>query len=81
MPTSCKFVVFQIHNLSLTSNSCNWLGNKAWTEALQWPGKKSYNAAEYKDLKSSIDGSNIGSVKSANNLTFIRRMFESISRS
>jgi len=77
MPTSCKFPVFsRSYYPSLTSNSCNWLGNKAWTEALQWPGKKSYNAAEYKDLKSSIDGSNIGSVKSANNLTFIRRKFD-----
>jgi carboxypeptidase C (cathepsin A) len=78
MPTSCKLQFIADLSLpSLTLNSCNWLGNKAWTEALQWPGKVSYNAAEYKDLISSIDGSNIGSVKSANNLTFIRRKFYS----
>jgi len=24
---------------------CNWLGNKAWSLALEWPGKASFNAA------------------------------------
>lgn len=24
---------------------CNWLGNKAWTLALEWPGKNGFNAA------------------------------------
>jgi cathepsin A (carboxypeptidase C) len=51
---------------------CNWLGNKAWTEALEWPGKKAYNAAPYTDLVSHIDGNTTGSVKSASNLTYIR---------
>ena len=23
---------------------CNWLGNKAWTEALEWPGQKEFAA-------------------------------------
>ncbi|KIW04838.1 uncharacterized protein PV09_04020 [Verruconis gallopava] len=52
---------------------CNWLGNKAWTEALEWPGKKAYGKASYDDLFLSSDKkTKIGSVKSAGNFTFIR---------
>jgi cathepsin A (carboxypeptidase C) len=51
---------------------CNWLGNRAWAEALEWPGQKAYNAAKTKDLKLSDDGSSIGSVKSSGNFTFMR---------
>lgn len=25
---------------------CNWIGNKAWTQSLQWTGKRSFNAEE-----------------------------------
>jgi len=25
---------------------CNWMGNQAWTEALEWSGKKLYNEAD-----------------------------------
>ncbi|KXJ97469.1 Alpha/Beta hydrolase protein [Microdochium bolleyi] len=49
---------------------CNWLGNKAWTEALEWPGKKDYNAAKLKDL--TVDGDKYGQVKSSGNFTFMR---------
>ncbi|KAK1139932.1 hypothetical protein N8T08_011009 [Aspergillus melleus] len=30
---------------------CNWLGNKAWTEVLEWPGQAKYASATLKDLK------------------------------
>lgn len=29
---------------------CNWLGNVAWTEALEWSGQKAYNAASIRNL-------------------------------
>ncbi|KAI9810728.1 MAG: hypothetical protein M1827_006066 [Pycnora praestabilis] len=49
---------------------CNWLGNKAWTEALEWPGQKAYNKESLGDLK--LDGDKYGEVKSSSNFTFIR---------
>lgn len=51
---------------------CNWLGNRAWTEALPWPGQKAYNKVEIEDLKLGGDGKKIGEVKSSGNLTFMR---------
>ncbi|KAF9728365.1 hypothetical protein PMIN02_008330 [Paraphaeosphaeria minitans] len=51
---------------------CNWLGNKAWTEALEWPGQKDYVKAEFKDLKLGGDGKKTGQVKSSGNFTFMR---------
>ncbi|KAK5948908.1 hypothetical protein OHC33_009994 [Knufia fluminis] len=53
---------------------CNWLGNQAWSEALDWPGHKDFAKAEMKDLR--IDGEKsgrkIGEVKSHGNFTFMR---------
>ncbi|KAK5081985.1 hypothetical protein LTR05_007127 [Lithohypha guttulata] len=53
---------------------CNWLGNKAWSEALDWPGHKEFKAAKMEDLR--IDGEKsgrkIGEVKSHGNFTFMR---------
>ena len=51
---------------------CNWLGNQGWTEALPWPGKKSFNKAGLEDLKLGGDGEKVGEVKSSGNLTFMR---------
>jgi cathepsin A (carboxypeptidase C) len=51
---------------------CNWLGNKAWTEALEWPGQKDYKSAKTKDLLLGGDGKKIGEVKSSGNFTFMR---------
>jgi cathepsin A (carboxypeptidase C) len=51
---------------------CNWLGNLAWTNALEWPGHKDYKKAPLDDLKLLSDDSKIGSVKSSGNLTFMR---------
>ena len=51
---------------------CNWLGNQAWTEALEWPGQKAYNEVALEDLKLGGDGRKIGEVKNNGNLTFMR---------
>jgi len=53
---------------------CNWLGNKAWSEALDWPGHKDFAKAEMKDLRidGEKDGRKIGEVKSHGNFTFMR---------
>lgn len=51
---------------------CNWLGNRAWAEALEWPGKKAYNDVKLEDLKLDGDGRKIGQVKSSGNFTFMR---------
>ena len=57
---------------------CNWLGNQAWAEALDWPGKKAYNDAKLHDLTLSAAydehaaGTKTGQVKSAANFTYIR---------
>ncbi|KAJ5998353.1 hypothetical protein N7451_006163 [Penicillium sp. IBT 35674x] len=54
---------------------CNWLGNKAWTEALEWPGQKAYAGLELEDLVIEDNvhkGKKIGQVKSHGNFTFMR---------
>lgn len=54
---------------------CNWLGNKAWADGLEWSGHKDYEAATMEELKIA-DGDNkgeeIGQVKSSGNFTFMR---------
>ncbi|PGH03143.1 hypothetical protein AJ80_08738 [Polytolypa hystricis UAMH7299] len=57
---------------------CNWLGNKAWAEALQWPGQAKFAAAAMEDLKivdNKSKDKKIGEVKSEGNFTFMR-LFE-----
>lgn len=51
---------------------CNWLGNLAWTVALEWPGQKAYGKAPIEDFKLLDDGTKIGSIKTSGNLTFVR---------
>jgi len=60
---------------------CNWLGNLAWTNALDWPGKSDFGKATTKNLTLSTKtadmfninkGESYGDFKSANNFTFIR---------
>jgi len=51
---------------------CNWLGNKAWTEALEWKGHAEYKKAEMKDFKIDGDGKKVGEVKSSGNFTFMK---------
>lgn len=53
---------------------CNWLGNRAWADALDYPGHKEFKAASTKDLRidDSKKGRKIGDVKSHGNFTFMR---------
>lgn len=58
---------------------CNWLGNHAWTEALEWPGQKAFRSVPLGDLALTADyspalrqGTKIGQVKSSGNFTFMR---------
>ncbi|RQM08201.1 hypothetical protein DH86_00000648, partial [Scytalidium sp. 3C] len=48
---------------------CNYLGNQAWTEALEWPGKSAFNKAKIVDMTLD-DGHKYGKTKSSGNLTF-----------
>lgn len=49
---------------------CNWLGQVAWTEALQWSGAANYKAANMHPW--TVNGQGAGEAKSANGLTFLR---------
>lgn len=49
---------------------CNWLGQVAWTNALEWSGKANFNAAQSHTW--TAGGQNAGEAKSANGLTFLR---------
>ena len=49
---------------------CNWLGNHAWTEKLEWSGKNDYNKVELGPF--TLDDKKVGEVKSSGNLTFLR---------
>jgi cathepsin A (carboxypeptidase C) len=55
---------------------CNWLGNKAWTLALDWPGNEAFNAAADKAwyAPKSAEGApeHAGDLKSAKGLSFLR---------
>ena len=51
---------------------CNFLGNRGWTEALEWGGKKAFNKADLEELElGGKGGDKIGNVKSSGNLTFL----------
>jgi len=49
---------------------CNWLGNKAWTMELDWPGKADYNKATDKEWRAA--GENAGKIRSFGGLTFLQ---------
>ncbi|CEJ90372.1 hypothetical protein VHEMI06161 [[Torrubiella] hemipterigena] len=49
---------------------CNWLGNRAWVEQLEWNGQAKY--AKAKTSKLTVDGSDYGNVRSAQNFTFMQ---------
>lgn len=53
---------------------CNWLGNQAWTEALEWPGQKAFNRAEKKGMFVGGDSETkeYGMMKSSGNFSFLR---------
>jgi len=49
---------------------CNWLGNRAWTNALEWPGQDGFVSAKTKTLK--VGGEKYGNVKTYGNFTFMQ---------
>lgn len=52
---------------------CNWLGNRAWTNALQWPGQTAFKGAQTKNLVSKTDGGDAyGTIQNAKGLAFAR---------
>ena len=49
---------------------CNWLGNHAWTNALEWHGKKGFT---HETLSPYMMGSKeVGQIQSSGNFTFLR---------
>ncbi|KAG7837048.1 hypothetical protein KL943_001087 [Ogataea angusta] len=51
---------------------CNWLGNLAWTEALDWKESASYQKAEFKNWYTEFEGLPAGEIKTNGRLTFAR---------
>ncbi|KAJ1949734.1 hypothetical protein FBU59_001011 [Linderina macrospora] len=49
---------------------CNWYGNKAWSEALEWSGKGGFQAE--KDADWVVDGKAAGEARSYKNFSFLR---------
>jgi cathepsin A (carboxypeptidase C) len=51
---------------------CNWLGNKKWTLALEWPNKDAFNAAEDKPYMLSDDKTQFGRIREASGFSFVQ---------
>lgn len=49
---------------------CNWLGNRAWTDSLEWQGQESYSKADTKEMK--MGKKAYGKIKTADNLAFVQ---------
>lgn len=49
---------------------CNWLGDQAWTDRLQWSGSKGFAKAPIR--KWEVDGEHAGNVKNYDKFTFLR---------
>ena len=47
---------------------CNWIGNEAWTLALEWHGQQDFAALPLREWK--VDGLVVGKTRSARGLTF-----------
>lgn len=50
---------------------CNWLGNQAWTEVLEWPGQESFQKSKVFDVKLD-NGHKYGKIKSNGRLAFLQ---------
>lgn len=75
--TSCK--ISRLENcLRLTRSSCNWLGNQAWTNALEYAEHDKFAKAPVKKWKMSSavgdvsKGTHVGETKNYGNFTFLR---------
>ncbi|KND94070.1 Carboxypeptidase Y-like protein A [Tolypocladium ophioglossoides CBS 100239] len=51
---------------------CNWLGNRAWTNALEWPGKEAFSKAKVEPLRSVRGKADYGNVKTAQKFAFVQ---------
>jgi cathepsin A (carboxypeptidase C) len=51
---------------------CNWLGNKKWTLALDWPHKADFNAAEDKPYMLQDGKTQLGRVRQSNGFSFVQ---------
>mmetsp|Transcript_62492 Transcript_62492/g.140927 ORF Transcript_62492/g.140927 Transcript_62492/m.140927 type:complete len:484 (-) Transcript_62492:85-1536(-) len=51
---------------------CNWLGNKKWTLALEWPHKADFNAAEDKAYTLSGKNQSAGRIRTAGGFSFMQ---------
>lgn len=49
---------------------CNWLGNQAWTNKLEWSGSQGFSKAPVRSWK--VDGKEAGEVKNYKHFTFLR---------
>lgn len=49
---------------------CNWMGNKAWTLNLQWPGNNGFNSSQ--DLPWAVEGQAAGQVRTYQNFNFVK---------
>ncbi|KAJ2982183.1 hypothetical protein NQ176_g1553 [Zarea fungicola] len=50
----------------------NWLGQHAWTNALQWPGQNDFKAAKSKSIVACTGGAAYGTIQNAKGLAFAR---------
>ncbi|CAR25290.1 carboxypeptidase C [Lachancea thermotolerans CBS 6340] len=51
---------------------CNWLGNLAWSDELEWKHKEQYSVLPLRPWKSEDSGETLGQVKSYSSFTFLR---------
>lgn len=51
---------------------CNWLGNRAWSDQLEWKHKDDYQFLPLREWKSAETGEEMGQVKNFGPLTFLR---------
>nr|AJD23204.1 carboxypeptidase Y [Onygena corvina] len=51
---------------------CNWLGNHAWSDALQWPGQAQFKSKTLTEVKNSVNGKAMGQVKNHGGFAFFR---------
>jgi len=49
---------------------CNWLGNLRWTQAMNWPHKAAFNAAENKDY--TVGGQTMAKIRTSNGFSFMQ---------
>jgi len=52
---------------------CNWIGNKNYTLAMDWPGKQAYNGAPDNDWI--VNGTTAGWLRQSGNLSFLQVSF------